>query len=102
MKKMNEKKIKALRRERRDSNVKICTAFHNNGARGIFYLCVYMHALVWRSEDNLAELVLSFHHAGSRGGTQAVSWVASEYPLSHLAGPQVHFTAYSLTYRILK
>lgn len=23
------------------------------------YLCVYMHALVWRSEDHLGELVLS-------------------------------------------
>lgn len=38
------------------------------------YICVYVHDMeyVWRSEDSLWELVLSFHHVGSRFQTQRI------------------------------
>lgn len=34
---------------------------------------------VWRSEENLLELVLSFYHVGSGNQTQAISLVASTF-----------------------
>jgi hypothetical protein len=44
---------------------------------------------IWRSEDNLRKLVLSFHHMGSGDGTKIVSKMiklVSEhlYPVSYL------------------
>lgn len=34
---------------------------------------------LWKSEDNLLELVLSFYHVGSGDQTQAISLVASTF-----------------------
>lgn len=48
-------------------------------------MCAHMHTFmhvtvrVWRSEDNLQELVLSFHYVGSGDQTQWSGLVASAF-----------------------
>lgn len=48
---------------------------------------LHMYGHKWRSEDNLSELILSYHHAGLREQTQAIK-LGSKcfYLLSHLTG----------------
>lgn len=53
------------------------------------HLCLDVHAIarVWRLENNLYGLVLSFYHVSSGAGTQAVMCGSGCLdPLSHLAG----------------
>lgn len=62
-----------------------------------FHVCVerVMHAVLWQSEDNLQELVLSFHYVGPRGGAQVLRpGDKCSYPLSHLLIP--FFSIYNL------
>lgn len=52
-------------------------------------ICVHMHAMtrVWRSEDHLEELFLSFYHVGARDGTQMVRLSGKRlYLQSHVVG----------------
>lgn len=52
-------------------------------------ICVHMHAMtrVWRSEDHLEELFLSFYHVGARDGTQMVRLSGKHlYLQSHVVG----------------
>lgn len=45
---------------------------------------------VWKSEDNLGELVLSFYHVGLRGHIQVLGAGGTFlYPLSHFTGLQM-------------
>lgn len=62
----------------------------------IFYVCTcvcvcrHMHAviLLWRTEDNLRELVLSFHHADPGNWTQVFRLDSKGLcPLGHLISP---------------
>lgn len=55
-------------------------------------VCVCALAHMWRSEDNLQELVLSFDHVGSRDWTKVI-WLGSKwlYLLSYLASPHFFF-----------
>lgn len=57
------------------------------------HMCVYIYtmACMRRSEDNLGEWVLSFHHVGPGDQTQIVRF-GGKYPywLSHLTGPNRH------------
>ena len=47
-------------------------------------------ACVWRSENNLRELVLSFHHVGLGDWTQDIRLGSKSHCLmSHLTGPQI-------------
>lgn len=51
-------------------------------------MCTYARAHLWRSEDKLQELVLSFGHVGPRGQTLVISLDGSLlHLLSHLDGP---------------
>lgn len=45
---------------------------------------------VWRAENNLWKLVISFHYVGSEAQTQVVQ-LGSPCSLNHLAGPG-HFS----------
>jgi hypothetical protein len=38
---------------------------------------------VWRSEENLQELVLSFHHVGSKASTQVIKLVQQMSIFTH-------------------
>lgn len=47
---------------------------------------------LWRSEDNLRELILSFHYVGSRNQTQVTGQGSkSLYPQSHFTDPRKSF-----------
>jgi hypothetical protein len=61
------------------------------------YLCIYMRwgvyatEHVWRSEDNMPELLLSFHHVHDGNRTQALKFGSKHlYTLSYLADPKLH------------
>lgn len=48
-----------------------------------------MMSLLWRSEGNVQESVLFFHHMGPRYQTQVVRFGGKTlYPLSHFSSPQ--------------
>lgn len=50
---------------------------------------MHVTVYVWRSEDNVEELVLSFHYMGSGDQTQDIRLGSKPlYPLSRLAGPR--------------
>lgn len=58
------------------------------------HACVYMpwSMYVWKSEESLWELVLSFHHVGPRDGTHVIRLNNKFlYLLSHLSSPRVAF-----------
>lgn len=66
----------------------------------IFSECVYMGVghgcatlYMWKPEDNLKELVLTFHHVESKDGTQISSLAVTFFarPLIHLARLQEPF-----------
>lgn len=48
-------------------------------------MCVQQH--VWRSEDSLLELVLSFYHIASEDQIQALSSAASTFPHGAILSP---------------
>lgn len=56
-------------------------------------LGVWMNAcaLMWRSENNMLELVFSVLHVGVRDGTQVVALGANTFPQSQLPGPNTPF-----------
>lgn len=46
---------------------------------------------IWRSEENLPEWILSFHHMAPRNQTQVIRLDCNHLcPLSHIAGPLLH------------
>ena len=53
----------------------------------LLYMCGHMHAItsIWRSEDNLQELVLFFIHLGPRVQTQVTSLGSKCHQLRLLA-----------------
>lgn len=65
------------------------------GGKGLFYIklvvyhpeiSVYLHAnFIWRSEDNVQWLVISFYHVGSEEQTQVLGFEASA--LTHGQSP---------------
>jgi hypothetical protein len=64
--------------------------------------CVSASVHVWRKEDNLRKLVLSFYCVGLRGHIQVTGTGGKLlYPLSHLAGSQVlNIILLSATYQV--
>lgn len=53
------------------------------------HTCIHVTVYVRRSEDNLEELVLSFHYMGSGDQTQVIRLGGKPlYPLSRFAGPR--------------
>lgn len=56
---------------------------------GVCGVCMIM--CMWRSEDNLKELVPSSHHVGPGDGIQVFRLGKFFCPLSHLAGPPCLF-----------
>ena len=58
------------------------------GVRGKTSRCRHAAAYMWELEDNVQELVLSFHQ-GFPGSNPRLSGVCGRpfYPLSHIAGP---------------
>lgn len=54
------------------------------------HTCTWAH--MWRSEDNLQEVVLSFDHVGTRDWTKVI-WLGGKWPylLSYLSSPHFFF-----------
>lgn len=66
------------------------------------HTCMHVTVCVWRSEDNLQELVLSFHCVGSGDQTQVVRPGSKRvYPQSWLASPWQNFSVVKYSKHLL-